>query len=406
MAKRKTVKELKEAGLKLRHYGLKLRALPNRVQKEKIHHFCGASRFSFNLYLAERNEVYQAAKETLTVAQFKKSFNLLKQHPMFSWLKEADKFALGSGIEAVEDAFKRFFKGQTKFPKFKSKHNAKQSYTTKFTNNNIELAVESQMVKLPKLGWMKVRLSKRHRQMYREKGFSAKIKSVTVTYHSSGQYYVSLTCEDVIKMEEEIDWSAVSLDQIIALDVGITHFYIDSNGNKVDNPKHLKEKLKKLASLQRRLKNKKIGSSNFKKLQQKISRLHIHISNKRKDFLHKESRKLVNENQVIVLEDLNVKGMIRNKKLARSIADVSWSMFKVFVSYKAEWANKKVILIDRFFPSLKKCSSCHEKNTLLSLSDREWVCPNCGAVHDRDMNAAKNIKKEGLRILELLPVLN
>jgi putative transposase len=180
----------------------------------------------------------------------------------------------------------------------------------------------------------------------------------------------------------------------------LNHFYIDSNGKKVENPQFLKENLKKLAKLQRQLKNKKIGSSNYKKLQQKISKLHLHIAHTRKDFLHKESHKLVNENQIIILEDLNVKGMIKNKKLARSIADVSWSMFKTFVSYKADWENKKVIVIDRYFASSKQCNGCKEKNILLSLSDREWVCPKCGIKHDRDINAAKNIKEEGIRILQ------
>ncbi|CAH2716800.1 IS200/IS605 family transposase ISEfa4 [Neobacillus rhizosphaerae] len=235
--------------------------------------------------------------------------------------------------------------------------------------------------------------------MFQENGINAKIKSATVKYHSSGQYYVSLKCEKNVQLEEEIDWSSVPDDQIIGLDLGLTHFYIDSNGKKVENPNYLKESLIKLAKLQRQLKNKKIGSSNYKKLQKKIAKLHLHIANKRKDFLHKESRKLVNENQVIMLEDLNVKGLIKNKKLARSIADVSWSMFKTYISYKAAWDNKKVVLVDRFFASSKQCNECHEKNTLLSLSDRFWVCPKCGTLQDRDINAAKNIKEEGIRLL-------
>jgi putative transposase len=406
MAKRKTTeqknKELAQDGLKLRHYGLRLRLVPTDIQKSKIHSFCGSSRFTYNFYLGERMEVYKNTGETLNSGEFKKSFNVFKEHPMFNWLKEADKFALETAIEAVDDAFDRFFKGQNKFPKFKSKRKSEQKYTTKFTNNNIELDVEQQMVKVPKLGWVNVRFSKEHRKMFQDKGFNAKIKSATVKYHSSGQYYVSLKCEEIIKLENEINWSLVSLDQIIGLDLGLTFFYIDSNGNKVENTKFLKNCLKKLAKLQRQLKNKEISSSNYKKSQKKISKLHLHIANMRKDFLHKESRKLVNENQVIVLEDLNVKGMIKNKKLSRSIADVSWGMFKTFVSYKSEWDNKKVVIIDRFFPSSKECNGCHVKNTLLSLSDREWVCPKCGTVHDRDINAAKNIKEEGIRILKKL----
>ena len=237
-------------------------------------------------------------------------------------------------------------------------------------------------------------------QIFQENGFNGKIKTATIKYHSSGQYYVSLKIEEMVPLHKEIDFSQTPQNQIIGLDLGLNHFYIDSTGKKVENPQFLKVNLKKLAKLQRQLKNKKIGSSNYKKLQRKVSKLHLHIANTRKDFLHKESRKLVNENQVIILEDLNVKGMIKNKKLARSIADVSWSMFKTFISYKADWANKKVVFIDRFFASSKQCSGCKEKNHMLSLSDREWVCPKCGTKHDRDLNAAKNIKEEGIRLLQ------
>jgi putative transposase len=234
--------------------------------------------------------------------------------------------------------------------------------------------------------------------MFQKDGLKGKIKSATVTYHSSGQYYVSLKLEEVISLEEPFNLSTIPDEQIIALDLGLTHFYIDSNGKKVENPKYLKENLHKLAKLQRQLKNKTIGSNNYKKLQTKISKLHLTIANQRKDFLHKESRKIVDENQVIVLEDLNVKGMIRNKKLARSIADVSWGMFKTFLTYKASWANKKVIFVDRFFPSSKLCHGCHTKNVMLSLSEREWICPSCGMLHDRDHNASQNIREEGLRL--------
>jgi putative transposase len=327
----------------------------------------------------------------------------LKDHPNFDWLKKSDKFALECAMEEVEDAFGRFFSGQNGFPKFKSKHTSKQSYTTKETNSNIQLNIEKETVKLPKLGEVKVRFSKKHRRMFKENGLKGKIKSATITYHSSGQYYISLKLEEIVDLVRPLDVSLIQHDEIIGLDLGLLHFYIDSNGKKVENPKYLKENLNKLAKLQRKLKNKKIGSSNYKKLQQKISKLHLHIANQRKDFLHKESRKVVDENQVIVLENLNVKGMIKNRRLARSIADVSWSMFQTIVSYKAMWANKTVVLVDRFFASTKLCNGCHTKNTMLSLSDREWVCPTCGMKHDRDVNASRNIKEEGIRILGSLP---
>lgn len=403
---RKTTKqrneELAKEGKQLRHYGLKLRMEPRRSQREQIHQTIGNARFTHNFYLSEKKEVYQLTEETLTYGEFKKAFNNLKDHPYFDWLKKSDKFALECAMEEVEDAFDRFFSGQNDFPKFKSKHSSKQSYTTKETNNNIQLNIEKETVKLPKLSEVKVRFSKKHRKMFQENGLKGKIKSATITYHSSGQYYVSLKLEEIIPLERPSNVFSIPNDQIIGLDLGLLHFYIDSNGKKVENPKYLKEALQKLAKLQRQLKHKKIGSSNYKKLQQKISKLHLHIANQRQDFLHKESRKVVDENQVIVLEDLNVKGMIKNRRLARSIADVSWSMFKTFVSYKAKWENKTVVLVDRFFASSKLCNSCHTKNTMLSLSDREWVCPTCGTKHDRDINASQNIKEEGIRILRTL----
>jgi len=396
---KKRNEELAKENKVLRHYGIKLRAYPTPTQEEKIAKTMGCARFAFNFYLHEKQEVYQLTRETLDYYTFRKAFNGLKQHPAFNWLKEVDKFSLESALEQVDDAYDRFFKGQNKFPKFKSKHTSKQSYTTKETNGNIALDVEQQMVKLPKVGKISVKLSKKHRTMFQKNGFTAKIKSATVTRHSSGQYYVSLKCEEIMPLEKSVDVTAIPTNEIIGCDLGLTHFLIDSNGQKIENPRYLKKNLEKLAKFQRRLKYKQIGSANYRKHAQKIAKLHLHISNLRKDFLHKISRKLVNENQVIILEDLNVKGMIRNKKLARSIADVGWGMFKTFVSYKANWANKLLILIDRFFPSSKQCNGCKETNPLLSLSDRVWMCPSCGTHHDRDDNAAFNIKEEGIRLL-------
>jgi len=396
--------ELAKDGKQLRHYGLKLRMEPNEKQKNQIHQTIGNARFTYNFYLSEKIEVYQLTGEPLRYGEFKKAFNQLKDHPYFEWLKISDKYALETAMEQVDDAFDRFFKGQNGFPNFKSKHKSKQSYSTKETNGNIKLNVEKQTVQLPKLGQVKVRLSKQHRKMFQKDGLKGHIKSATISYHSSGQYYVSLKMEEIIHLEEPMDIVKIPANEFIGLDLGLLHFYMDSNGKKVKNPKYLKDSLCKLAKLQRQLKNKIIGSHNYKKLQKKISKLHLTVANQRKDFLHKESRKLVDENQVIVLEDLNVKGMIRNKKLSRSISDVGWGMFKTFITYKASWANKTVILVDRFFPSSKLCNGCHTKNTMLSLSEREWICPSCGMKHDRDQNASRNIKEEGMRIAGVLPV--
>ncbi len=345
-------------------------------------------------------EVYKLTGETLKSGEFKKSFNIFKEHPLFNWLKEADKFALETAIEAVDDAFDRFFKGQNEFPKFKSKRKSEQSYTTKWTNNNIELDVEKQMVELPKLGWIKVCFFKKNRRCFKKRASMLKLNQPPLKYHSSGQYYVSLKCEETIELEDEIDWSTISLNQIIGLDLGLPHFFIDSNGKKIDNPKFLKEQLKKLAKLQRQLKNKSMGSSNYKKLQQKISKLHLHIANKRKDFLHKESRKLVNENQVIVLEDLNVKVMIKNKKLARSIADVSWGMFKTFISYKASWENKKLVIINRFSLLRKNVTDVKGKTYYYHFLTENGSVQRVEPFMTVILTQLRTLKEEGIRILK------
>ena len=393
-------KELAKEGLKLHIYGLKLRALPNVKQKELFQKTFGCVRYTSNMYLSERKEAYKYAGENLSVSAFKQFYNQFKQRSSVTWLKEVDKFALETAMENVDDAYQRVFKKQSNFPKFKKKHTSKESYTTKSTNNNIQFNPRTQQVKLPKIGWVKIKLSKNQRKLFEEEGFHGKIKGATITNHSSGHYHISLKIEEVVSLKPEPNFSEIKSDQVIGCDVGLTHFLIDSNGSKIENHRFLNNYLKKLAKLQRQLKNKKRGSNNYKKLQQQIAKLHLKVSNTRKDFLHKQSRKLVNENQVIVLEDLNIKGMIKHKKLSRSIADVSWETFKTFVSYKADWEGKKMVLIDRFFPSSKECNGCKEKNILLSLSDRLWVCPKCATAHDRDVNAAKNIKEEGIRMLK------
>jgi putative transposase len=402
MARVKTInernKELALQGLVIKRYALKVRANPTSAQQTYFGQAIGCSRFTYNFYLNEKKEVYQNTGKTLDYTTFKKSFNQLKTHPYFSWLATPDKFALENSMMDVDTAFKNFFEGRTQFPKFKSKHSSKQSYTTNFTNNNIRLDIEKRIIRLPKAGDVSVRMNKEQRELFTH--FQGRITAATVSRHSSGQYYISLSVEDIVSLNTKGAVNEIPLDQVVGCDLGLTHFLITSDGEKIENPRYLKEKLDQLARLQRQLKNKKVGSANYKKLQKEISKLHLHIANSRRDFLHKQSRKLVNENQVIVLEDLNVKGLIKNKRLSRSIADVGWGIFKTFVSYKAEWANKRVVLVNRFFASSKICHGCKEKNILLSLNDREWVCPSCGETHDRDENAAKNIKEEGLRILQ------
>jgi len=403
MAKVKTVeeknKELALVGKKLKLYGLKLRLYPTKKQIEYFNQTIGCARFTYNFYLHEKNEVYKETREHLSYPVFKKSFNVMKDHPVFCWLKNADKFALENAMMDVDKAFKNFFDGRSKFPKFKKKHSSKQSYTTNMTNDNIKLDVENKTIQLPKAGKVSLRMDKKQHAFFLKHGLKGMIKSATVSRHRSGQYYVSIKFEEVVELTSKVDVSLISDEEITAYDLGLTHFMISSTGEKVDNPRYYQQNLKKLASMQKRSSKMQKGSQNFKKQQKKIAKLHLHIKNMRHDFLHKISREVVNKNQVIILEDLNVKGMIKNKKLSKSIQDVGWGYFKQYVQYKAEWENKHVVFVDTFFPSSKLCSGCNQKNTLLSLNDRVWVCPSCGCQHDRDENAALNIKKEGIRLL-------
>lgn len=403
MAKVKTVeernKELSLVGKKLQFYGLQFRLFPKEKQVTKFNQTIGCARLAFNFYLKEKQEVYQNTKQNLSYAVFKKSFSALKTHAMFSYLKDVDKFALENALMNVDTSFKNFFEGKANYPKFKKKHNAKQSYTTNMTNNNIKIDVKEQTIQLPKIGKVPFRINKKMKNELLTNGLKGTIKSATITRHSSGSYFVSLKMEEIVDMKPTLGITKISDDEIIAGDLGLTHFIILSDGTKIENPRYYQKQCKKLAKMKRKLAKMKKGSNNYIKQSRKIAKLHLHITNMRRDFLHKISRKLVDENQVIVLEDLNVKGMIRNKKLAKSIQDVGWGYFKQYISYKSEWANKIVVFVDRFFPSSKLCNGCKEKHTLLSLNDREWICPNCGGKHDRDLNAAQNIKEEGKRIL-------
>jgi len=403
MAKIKTIeernKELALVGKKLNLYGLNLKLNPKQVQIEKFNHTFGCVRFVFNFFLGEKNETYKSTSKNLSYADFKKSFQTLKTHPLFSYLQEVDKFSLENSLMDVEKAFKNFFEGRARYPKFKKKHSSKQSYTTNMTNDNIKLDLNTMTIQLPKVGKVPFLMDKKLKAKLLANGLGGIIKSATITRHASGAYFASIKFEQVVDIQAKPDINLISDDEIVGIDLGLMHFAILSDGSKINNPKFYKRSLLKLVKMQRKLAKMQKGSHNYIKQRTKIAKLHLHIKNMRHDFLHKVSRKLVNENQVIVLEDLSVKNMIKNKKLSKSIQDVGWGMFKTFVKYKAEWSNKYVVLVDKFFPSSKLCGGCNTKNTLLSLSERQWVCPNCGTTHDRDINAAENIKKEGIRLL-------
>lgn len=408
MTRRKTIKEknkeLLKNGKQLNHFGLILRLYPSSEQCVLINKTFGSARLIFNLYLNERQDFYKKTGKTLSVSSYKKNYlNPMKQSLEYNFLKEVDKFALEVAVESVDDAYKRFFSKQNRFPNFKSKHKSKKAYTTKFTNNNIEIVGE--FIKMPKLGLIKFNLPKdmsKNLQNVIDK--NALIKKATIS-ERAGKYYVSILCEEIIDKVELVELNNIDNSKIIGIDLGLTDFATITNGTsneKVASPKYFRKSEKRLAKAQKNLSRKKKSSKNYIKAKLKVAKIHQDIANQRLDFAHQLSRRLVNENQVIVVEDLNIKGMVKNKNLAKSISDAGWSRFIVFLEYKLEREGKHLIKVDRWFTSSKMCSQCKEKNIMLTLNQREWVCSSCGAHLDRDINASINIREEGINLLSLV----
>ena len=293
-----------------------------------------------------------------------------------------DKFALTNAIYNMDAAFQKFFREHAGYPKFKSKHDNHKSYTTNFTNGNIAADFEGGKIKLPKLKQVKAKF---HRE------FEGQIKSATVSQVPSGKYDVSILVETE---QEELPHT----DKDTGLDLGVKDLCITSDGTKYWNPKTIRKYEKKLAKLQRQLSHKEKRSRNYYKQKKKIAICHEKIRNTRKDYLHKVSHEIISENQVIVSEGLQIKNMVKNHHLAKSIMDVSWYELTRQLGYKAEWNGRQYIKIDAFYASSQICATCGYQNTdIKDLSVREWICPKCRAKHDRDLNAAKNILAEGLR---------
>ena len=368
----------------------KVRLYPTIDQQVFFAKSFGCVRFIWNKMLSDKIEHYKETKTTLKnyPAQYKKEFE---------WLQEVDSLALSKVERHLQKAYQSFFKNGTGFPKFKKK-GQRDSYTT--NNQKGTVAITESTVKLPKIGHIKAKLPNR---------MNGLIKSATITKTATGQYYASVLVETIV---DELP----NTQSNIGIDLGLTDFIVLSDGSKVANPKFLSKLQHKLAREQKilakrravaELANRKLSDSrNYQKQKFKVAKVYEQITNSRTDFLHKLSFNLIKNHDVIAIEDLNVKGMVKNHKLAKAISDSSWSTFTTMLAYKAEWYGKTLVKIDRWYPSSKTCSGCNHllAKAKLPLSLRSWDCPSCLQTNDRDINASINILNEGLKLATLKTV--
>ena len=358
----------------------KFRIEPTKEQEVLLNKHFGSVRFVFNYFLNQRKEQYQSSKKSDNYYAQASKLTELKKLEETSWLKEINSQTLQATLKNLEASYLNFFRGTTKFPRFKNKKD-KNSFRVPQ-----HISVENGKIQVPKF--------KEGIKLIEHRKLEGEIKQCTFSKSSTGKFYVSVLVQTNHKQLEQTG-------KIVGIDLGIKDFAITSDGKKLKNNRYTKKYAKELKRAQQHLSRKQKGSRQYENQRLKVAKIHEKITNTRKDTLHKVSHYLVKSYDLISLEDLNVKGMVKNHKLAKHIQDASWGEFVRMLEYKALWNDKTIVKISRWFPSSKSCSECGWINQALTLRDRDWVCQGCGCEHDRDVNASKNILKEGLRNLSI-----
>lgn len=356
----------------------KYRLYPNKDQTELLNKHIGCCRFIWNWALDKKTKTYQKTGKSISRFDLQSLLPFMKKEEAFLWLKEVNSLSLQATLEILEKAFTGFFRDKKGYPKFKSKRNETQSFSIP---QNTKVDFQKNLVSIPKIKNIKIKL---HRS------FDGKIKTCTISRNAIGQFFISILVEN----NQELPIRApLDENQAIGIDLGIKHFISCSDGSCFDNPKILKSKLLKLQFLQRNLSRKEKGSKNREKARKSVAKLHLYISNFRKNFLHQLTSKLVKSKYTsFCVENLDIKEMLKNNFLSREISDASWSTFLSFLSYKCGWLGKNIVQIGRFEASSQICSYCGNRNQKVKdLSVRDWQCASCQILHDRDINAAKNI---------------
>ena len=361
----------------------KYRIYPNSEQALLIEKHFGCSRFVFNWALALQNRYYKIFGKSLSRTQIQNQLVKKKKTAKFAWLNEVNSQSLLNALLNVHTAFSNFFKGRAKFPRFKSKKIPQRSYQCP---QHCSVNFEQGIINLPKIKGIKTVFSRE---------FEGRVKTVTISKTATGKYHASILVEnsEVVPTPTTIEPSLT-----VGIDLGISHLLNLSDGSKFDNPKHLAHASKRLAVQQKIFARKQKQSKNHQKQKLAVARIYEKVRNQRLDLHHKITHKLICENQATsyALEDLAVKNMVKNRKLAKVIHDVGWGQFVTLLTYKANWYGKNILKVNRFFASSKICSHCHHKLDNLPLSVRNWTCPSCQTQHDRDINASNNIRKQAL----------